>query len=222
MLDAGASSRERIRSTPDPTAAFRRALVVVVPSIAILLASVFAYQSASRSSAKLLHARFDAEAVLASRVIIQTLETYREVVASIRSLQDASNEVDRRAFAAFVGRSLDTYPGIQALEWVPRVAASDRVRAEARAQAEGQQDFQFRRWTSDGEWLATDGHWADEYFPVYFVEPVAGNEAAIGIDLASNPPHWAALEKARDTGQPVATTAMSLAQQPGGDPASCW
>ena len=52
-----------------------------------------------------------------------------------------------------------------------------------------------------------------EYFPVFYVEPLAGNEKALGFDLASNPAHKAALEQARDSGMIVASTRIRLVQE---------
>ena len=54
-----------------------------------------------------------------------------------------------------------------------------------------------------------------EYFPVYYVEPLIGNRAAAGFDLASNPVRLAALERARDTGEPVTTGRITLVQETG-------
>ncbi len=55
----------------------------------------------------------------------------------------------------------------------------------------------------------------DEYFPVYFVEPLAGNEAAMGFDLGSDPARLAALKRARDTGKTVTTQRVTLVQETG-------
>jgi CHASE1-domain containing sensor protein len=50
----------------------------------------------------------------------------------------------------------------------------------------------------------------DQYFPVFYVEPLAGNEPAVGFDLASEQVHLAALNKARDTGELTATAPVEL------------
>jgi PAS domain S-box-containing protein len=47
---------------------------------------------------------------------------------------------------------------------------------------------------------------------VYFVEPLIGNENAVGFDLSSNDRQFAALLKARNTGQKIATSQLSLLQ----------
>ena len=50
---------------------------------------------------------------------------------------------------------------------------------------------------------------------MYFVEPHQGNEAALGFDLASNTARLEALNKARDTGNSVATSRITLVQETG-------
>jgi CHASE1-domain containing sensor protein len=55
-----------------------------------------------------------------------------------------------------------------------------------------------------------------EYFPVYFVEPYKGNEAAVGFDLDSSPPRRATLAAARDNGVATASGRVRLIQAPSG------
>ena len=54
-----------------------------------------------------------------------------------------------------------------------------------------------------------------EYFPVYYAEPLAGDESAPGFDLVSHPARREALERARDIGVAVATTRIRLLQEAG-------
>jgi len=54
-----------------------------------------------------------------------------------------------------------------------------------------------------------------EYYPVDFVEPLIGNERAVGFDLASEPSRNEALRRARDTGQFVVTERIELVQEQG-------
>jgi CHASE1-domain containing sensor protein len=54
-----------------------------------------------------------------------------------------------------------------------------------------------------------------EYVVVSYIEPLAENERALGFDVASGPNHLEALQRARDTGQPSATSRLTLVQEPG-------
>ncbi|HWQ09121.1 MAG TPA: PAS domain S-box protein, partial [Holophaga sp.] len=52
-----------------------------------------------------------------------------------------------------------------------------------------------------------------DYFPVFYLDPVKGNEAALGFDLGSNLARLSAIDTARDTGRPQATAPLALVQE---------
>jgi signal transduction histidine kinase/CheY-like chemotaxis protein/CHASE1-domain containing sensor protein len=133
-----------------------------------------------------------------------------EVLHTIRSLYGTSEVVERKQFHDFVERGLNQQLDIQALEWIPRVSASERPTYEERARNDGFPQFQFLERQVDGN-LAPVAPRA-EYFPVYFVEPYEGNEAALGFDLASSPTRLEALNRSRDSGKAVATARITLVQ----------
>ena len=135
-----------------------------------------------------------------------------EAVHSIAGFYQSSKFVDRDEFRSFVSGPLERYPGIQALEWIPRVTRAQRWHFEESARMAGYTDFRFterrdRRLVTAGE--------RDEYYPVYYVEPEAPNQRALGFDLASNPTRRAALEAARTSGKPRATGRITLVQETG-------
>ncbi|MCH8888694.1 MAG: PAS domain S-box protein, partial [SAR324 cluster bacterium] len=78
-------------------------------------------------------------------------------------------------------------------------------------QAEGHPGFRFSERERQGRMIRAGSR--AEYFPVYYVEPLQGNEAAFGFDLGSNPTRLKALRKARDTGGLVATERITLVQE---------
>lgn len=130
---------------------------------------------------------------------------------SLKAFFVASDAVDRRQFGEFSAYLLDGHPFIRAIEWIPRVPHSKRGLFEAAARRDGFRGFRFTERTSGGELTGARGR--AEYYPVYFVEPYEGNEAALGFDLASEPRRLAALEAARDTGNPSATSRIVLVQE---------
>jgi len=117
----------------------------------------------------------------------------------------------RKAFSAFVAPALIDPYHIQALEWIPRVGAAERSEYERRARADGLTDFHFTEAGPAGALVAAGPR--SEYFPVYYVEPLTGNERALGYDLASNPVRLAAIREARTTAKPVATARVRLVQE---------
>ena len=145
---------------------------------------------------------------------IQVLETKIQstftVLQSIRGLYAATDHVERNEFRRFV-ETLGLGSAVQALEWIPKVSLSNRSKMETIGRREGFSDFRFTQRSKRGKMISASKR--ETYFPVYYVEPVAGNEAAIGFDLASSPARLAALMRARDGGEAVATTRITLVQE---------
>ena len=154
---------------------------------------------------------FEQEAKDTTALIQNNVEQNLQQLESTVALYAASNEVTREEFNEFVQFYLPSHPEIQALEWIPRVPHSQRSTYEEAARQDGFTDFQFTERNSEGQMVRAAQR--AEYFPVYFVEPYSGNEAALGFDLASNPDRLSALELARDKGKAVATEPITLVQK---------
>jgi signal transduction histidine kinase/CheY-like chemotaxis protein len=134
-----------------------------------------------------------------------------EALHSVASLHGATGRFDRREFRRFVQPALDRQPELLALSWDPVVPATLRREYESAAAADGLRDFHFRE--ADGEGRLTAALDCPAYVPVYFIEPLERNLGALGYDLSSDPERRMTLERARDTGQPVASAAIQLKQR---------
>ncbi len=170
------------------------------------------YYFANRINHEAEQNRFEKEANLVfNQVEVRVVSTVA-ILHSIAGLFVASETVTREEFRAFV-ESLGEMPAVQALEWIPRVPREDRPIYEDSANRDGHAGFHFTERRPDGTIVvAADRH---EYFPVYFVHPYAGNEAALGFDIASNVTRLEALQQARDSGDLVATARITLVQETG-------
>ena len=134
-----------------------------------------------------------------------------EVLYSIASLYQAKGEIDRAEFHKFVQQALERQPELRALSWNPRVPVYRRATLESAAVDAGLTGFQFRELDAAGQ-LTRAGSRA-EYVPVYYIEPLEGNAAALGFDLGSDASRRQSLEAARDAGTPFATTSIRLTQE---------
>jgi PAS domain S-box-containing protein len=145
------------------------------------------------------------------RSLEREIDLNLEVLFSLEALHRVSQAMDRGRFRVVARQALERHSGIQALEWAPRVTAVERAGYEESARHDGHRDFHIT--DVDGRGRRTAAGERSEYFPVYFVEPLEGNEEALGLDLASDPIRRAALERSRDTGVIHATAGITLVQE---------
>lgn len=135
-----------------------------------------------------------------------------EVLHSIAALHALHGGMTPGQFQQFVQPTLARQPELQALSWNPVVPAANRSEVETAARAEGLTQFQFCEKDLAGHLIPARAR--DLYVPVRFIEPREPNRAALGYDLASDECRRLSLEQARDSGKPVATAPIQLAQGP--------
>ncbi|MFH2132639.1 MAG: CHASE domain-containing protein, partial [bacterium] len=101
--------------------------------------------------------------------------------------------------------------------WNLRIRDNQRRIYEEAGRKEGFQGFQFTEKGAGGKVVPAATR--PEYVVVYYIEPLKGNKAALGFDIASNPQRLKTIEKARDSGKIVVTEKINLVQgkeeQPG-------
>ncbi len=139
------------------------------------------------------------------------LDNQVEVMDSVGRLFVASKFVERKEFHDFVQGALDRHRTIKALEWTPRVQHAARHAFIEYARQEGLTGYQITELGEDGELRKASVR--PEYFPVYYLEPVRGNETALGFDLGSEGLRQKALALSRDSGRIVATASIGLVQE---------
>jgi signal transduction histidine kinase len=128
-----------------------------------------------------------------------------------RSFSEAA-PLTRLDFKALVESVLHRFPMLQAIEWAPQVGRAERAAFET-AQRREIADFAIREVAPGGR-PRRAGKRA-EFYPVTYVEPLRGNEAALGLDLASDPDRDEAVVRALATGKVSATRPIRLVQEPG-------
>lgn len=142
----------------------------------------------------------------------RTTNRYNELLLSMGDLYIANNhDVSEQAFSRFVQRAIETYPGIQALEWAPLLSQGDRTTYEQWLQTKTGQPALGITERNDADELVPASE-RSSYVPVTFLEPWQTNEAALGYDLASDETRRIALQRARDTGEKAATGRIQLVQ----------
>ena len=179
-------------------------------AIGIALSAAAAYLVAGQLERE-ARLKFEADVGDAQDAIASRVRAYTDLLLGIRGLFIAENAVGRDEFRRYV-ESLDLnqrYPGIQVIHFARRIVAAQRpafeamVRADTSVESGGYPKFR----------INPPGDRA-EYVIVQYVEPIAGNEITLGLDLGGDPVRLAALGRARDSGQLTASGVIALSHDP--------
>ncbi|MEM7565554.1 MAG: CHASE domain-containing protein, partial [Pseudomonadota bacterium] len=140
------------------------------------------------------------------------IRRYEESINSVRGFYRASQFVDRSEFTVFVSEILENQTAMQAIEWIPEVEEGKREQFIESARTDGLTEFDFLRWTPTLGWQAQPDPWSRVYYPVFYVEPLQPNRAALGIDLGSHEDRLRAIRNSFTREKPVASDPIQLAQ----------
>ncbi|MBN1905762.1 MAG: response regulator [Deltaproteobacteria bacterium] len=100
---------------------------------------------------------------------------------------------------------------VQAWEWIPVVADTNKAGFEKKIEASGPKDFLI--WQRDENCNKVPVSGRNEYFPVVNIMPLKGNEDTLGFDLGSEALCSKALEEAALTGFVTATDPLTIVQE---------
>ncbi len=168
------------------------------------------------SEQKTLESDFALLAAERAGAIQRELNQDVEVINSISSLYAASTEVSRDEFHAFTSRAFRENRSVMSLEWVPKIALSDRREFESRLGEELQRTITISQ-VGTSRRLETAGI-RDTYYPVeYLMQPKESPSGAYAFDHASDPMRWEAMQRALESGQPVASQKLTLFRLGGTD-----
>lgn len=190
----GRTTRRAFRSTVLPWLV----LAIGVP------ASFALYTLIQDSVENLARLRFERQANDVNANIEGRLRSYGDVLHALRALFASEDPVDRLRFHGFV-ESLDLkhrYPGFISLNYAAYVPARDKQRFEEAARRDTSLDPR-----GYPQFAITPPGERPEHFVIVYLEPMAGYEFALGLDLGANPAAEdpekvaAALRSGRDSGR---------------------
>jgi len=181
-------------------APFSRSVVShrLIVGTVLLLGVVFAlvsYRTGRDAERERAEAEFRHRANLRHVIAREILSRFEDTLFGLATLFTLDTSVSRFEFALATNRLAGRITGAQAIEWVPLVTHEQRAANEAllkRIDPTGQRGLV--EFEADGRTRAAAER--PYYYPITFVQPLAGNEAALGFDLATGPTRGA-LEAAR-------------------------
>jgi diguanylate cyclase (GGDEF)-like protein len=169
-------------------------LIVLLAGLAL---SIMLALLAHRELANNADDRFDAAAMDIARKVERRFDDYTAVLVGLQARFNTEHELTRKDFRDYVaGLNLPAnYPGFQAVNFAAYLRGDDKARFEARMR----QDAGLSAAIGSAYAIKPPGG-RPEYYPLAFIEPLAGNERLLGNDLGAMPNRGNALEQSRDTG----------------------
>jgi diguanylate cyclase (GGDEF)-like protein len=136
------------------------------------------------------------------------IRLYCDVLVTMQALFSTGDDVSRSEFRDFVnGLSLPArYPGFQILNYAPYIRSADMERFVATQR----RDPILR--DADIDFAIRPPGARRAYFILSYIEPLAPNLRSLGVDMGFLPHGLAALERSRDTGQPVSSGRLILVE----------
>jgi len=192
-----------------PRAAWQwRVKTVVYPLLAVVAAVIFLFHSGYRQVWQGLTAEFARQVNLLHLTLDNRIQAVVDQNRALKAFYDGTELVSEHEFEIFASTLLQRSTGINALEWIPRIARGERTAFEThwlgeRSIREG-----------DGSGGMVRARERDEHFPIRYLVPREGNESARGYDVASNAGALESIGEARDSGQIAATPPIRLIQDP--------
>lgn len=174
-----------------------------------LVLSLLAWHMTARRTDEEASRSFQQASQHITRLVEERMLRALDLVAGFRGLFSVHRHVSRAEFREhFNSLHLpERFPGVVAIQYAPLVPAAEKAAFEAQVRADtsldphGYPDYAIH---PAGE--------RDFYIPVLYNEPMAGNEAAFGHDNTAEPSRRRAMERTRDTGEPIASPPLTLLQ----------
>ncbi|HEY5292469.1 MAG TPA: EAL domain-containing protein [Burkholderiales bacterium] len=181
-----------------------------VLAIGIVLSAAAAYWTAKQVQRE-VRLKFESAVAGAREAVDSRIRAYSDVLFGVRGLFIASDSVSRGEFRDYIySLALShRYPGIQGINYAQRISAAQELNFVAMTR----DDIGVDPGGYPGFTIKPPGS-RPEYVVVRYVEPTAGNEVALGLDLAADAVRFAALERARDSGRLTASGSIALALDP--------
>lgn len=158
---------------------------------------------------KAIYNEFQKDVDQRAEALYRMIRVKFETLHSLTILFNDGKQPSAEQFSQVAQSILNRHKGIQALEWIPRVPHAQRA-AYVKQMAERIPGFDFTEREQQG--IMVSALVRDQYFPVYYIEPLTGNEMALGFDLGSSPARLQTLRHSLINGLPRATASITLVQ----------
>ncbi|MFC3852143.1 diguanylate cyclase [Salinispirillum marinum] len=185
-------------------------LAIIVFLISGVSGSWWMAQWLKDSETRVIEASFENDVARHTAALEREILLNLEILFSIKGALDVLPVLTEESFDVLTRDVLARTSAIQAFAWAPRVVHEARAQFELERQSDIPGFAITARSPTDA---VVPAPVAPEYYPVYYIEPLRDNQAALGFDLSTEARRRAALLAARDQGEMVATAGIRLVQE---------
>lgn len=188
---------------PSPAGVGKVILMGVLAFVLPLWVTLVAASLAAQNQRDRAQAEFAALASESEKALLHRLDTYTHAMLGATGLYYGSDNVSFEEWRRYV-EALDigrNFPGIRGIGYVKDVELEDLAELTERMRKDGVPDFSIHPETH-----------AALHFIISYLEPVKGNEEALGLNIAFEENRREAAILSRDTGEPAITRRVLLVQ----------
>ncbi len=206
------TANSKARADP-PTLGYRFKIFSYLVLLLGIAASSAVFYSIRSHEKRQIESDFDNVTRAQVDALSQSFAANLQLLGAVKAFYTTMGGFSAEDFYLYTAALLANHKGVQALEWAPLITPTSMEGFLAEARQVNPQ-FRVKERNTAGE-LVLVAH-RPEYFPVYFAEPLKGNEQALGFDLGSNPERVATIGKARSSGEMAVSPRVLLVQEKGG------
>ena len=155
-------------------------------------------------------ALFKQSKVEIERLVLAEVDDVANKINSLAALFKASEDISLTEFTLFSEGILEKNSSVRALEWAPIVTFDDRVTFEQQSSSMLQKEFYIRERNESG--IPIPALTRAEYAPLFYIYPHYTNQAALGLDVFSNPAHILSMQAVVKSKTAVASAPITLVQ----------
>ncbi len=174
--------------------------LIVILSIVITLTAW--YYSKSQLNQK-LEAKYERNAEQVVSLVKERMKLYENALSSgVAYIDSVETEITQPRWALYANSlKIDlTYPGINGIGIIYNIKP-DQLNSYLDEQRQYRPNYKIH-----------PNHTESEYWPITYIEPVAPNKMAVGLDMAFETNRYSSVKKARDTGEAQLTGPITLVQ----------
>ena len=182
------------------------ATLAIVTALLVMTTAQVAHWDEER-----VQSSFARDAETASTAVASQLNTSLHALEAMRGLLAGAPEADARTLHMAAAPWLTPETNLQALGYMERLTLPEVPAFEADMRAQGWADYRVMDRTESNTRVPTR---SAEVYTARLVEPLQRNQLLMGVNALSIPASRAAIQAAVRSGQPVATAAFQLSQDP--------